>query len=158
MLKLRRKISDNHLIIMNKILKKHSIGRTVVVVFFAALAGFTSCSEDIDNSNLYTFTGETINDFLQKDSTRFSNFSYILHRVKLDKLLSAYGTYTCFAPTNDADRPDRILRLFKTERFGKVGIEARRLSVTIPNPAKRNRHKSGNDAKPGILIIKMRFT
>lgn len=87
---------------MNKILKKHSIGRTVVVVFFAALAGFTSCSEDIDNSNLYTFTGETINDFLQKDSTRFSNFSYILHRVKLDKLLSAYGTYTCFAPTNDA--------------------------------------------------------
>ena len=63
---------------------------------------FTSCTEDIDESNLYTFTGETIEDYLVNRSNRFSSFNYILSRIGYDKILSAYGTYTCFAPDNDA--------------------------------------------------------
>jgi len=63
---------------------------------------FTSCKEDIDESNLYTFTGETIEDYLSNRSERFSSFNYILGRIGYDKILSAYGTYTCFAPTNEA--------------------------------------------------------
>ena len=62
----------------------------------------TSCKEDIDESNLYTFTGETIEDYLANRSEQFSSFNYILKRIGYDKILSAYGTYTCFAPTNDA--------------------------------------------------------
>ena len=62
----------------------------------------SSCSEDIDESNLYTFTGETIEDYLSNRSEQFSSFNYILSRIGYDKILSAYGTYTCFAPTNDA--------------------------------------------------------
>ena len=61
-----------------------------------------SCKEDIDESNLYTFTGETIEDYLSNRSERFSSFNYILSRIGYDKILSAYGTYTCFAPTNEA--------------------------------------------------------
>ena len=62
----------------------------------------TSCKEDIDESNLYTFTGETIEDYLANRADRFSDFNYILQRIGYDKILSAYGTYTCFAPTNEA--------------------------------------------------------
>ena len=62
----------------------------------------TSCKEDIDESNLYTFTGETIEDYLVNRSDRFSSFNYILGRIGYDKILSAYGTYTCFAPNNEA--------------------------------------------------------
>lgn len=61
-----------------------------------------SCTEDIDEKNLYTFTGETIESYLANRPDSFSNFNYILKRAGMDKILSAYGTYTCFAPTNDA--------------------------------------------------------
>lgn len=67
-----------------------------------ALPLVTSCKEDIDESNLYTFTGETIEDYLVNRSERFSSFNYILSRIGYDKILSAYGTYTCFAPNNEA--------------------------------------------------------
>lgn len=63
---------------------------------------FTSCVKDPDESNLYTFTGETIEDFLTNRPEQFSSFHYILRRVELDQLLSSYGQYTCFAPTNEA--------------------------------------------------------
>jgi uncharacterized surface protein with fasciclin (FAS1) repeats len=63
---------------------------------------FNACKEDIDESNLYTFTGETIEDYLLNRSDRFSSFNYILGRIGYDKILAAYGTYTCFAPSNDA--------------------------------------------------------
>ena len=68
----------------------------------ALLSPFSSCKEDIDELNLYTFTGETIEDYLTNRSERFSSFNYILSRIGYDKILSAYGTYTCFAPDNDA--------------------------------------------------------
>ena len=66
------------------------------------MLGLASCKEDIDESNLYTFTGETIEDFLANRSDQYSSFNYILSRVGYDKILSAYGTYTCFAPNNKA--------------------------------------------------------
>jgi uncharacterized surface protein with fasciclin (FAS1) repeats len=66
------------------------------------LTALTSCKEDIDESNLYTFTGETIEDFLVNRSDQYSSFNYILERIGYDKILSGYGTYTCFAPSNEA--------------------------------------------------------
>ena len=74
------------------------VGCTAGVV----LTTVTSCKEDIDESNLYTFTGETIEDYLTNRPELFSDFNYILGRIGYDKILSAYGTYTCFAPTNEA--------------------------------------------------------
>ena len=68
----------------------------------AAIAPLASCKEEIDESNLYTFTGETIEDYLKNRDEQFSSFNYILSRIGYDKILSAYGTYTCFAPGNEA--------------------------------------------------------
>lgn len=72
---------------------------------FFALAGLSltmaSCNEEPDGSNLYTFTGNTVETFLQKDSN-LTAFNYILQRAGMDKMMAAYGQYTCYAPTNQA--------------------------------------------------------
>jgi len=59
-----------------------------------------SCNPEPDESDLYTFTGETIESYIAKDST-LTSFNYILSRVGYDAMMAAYGHYTCFAPVND---------------------------------------------------------
>lgn len=79
----------------------------------AVMIAFTqSCSDSIDRSDMYTFTGSTITGYLNDNPDDFSDFAYILTRVKLSPkststisdLLSARGHYTCFAPDNRAVR------------------------------------------------------
>ena len=76
--------------------------RRIFVAGVGALALMltTACNPEPDESDLYTFTGETIESFIKKDST-LSSFNYVLSQVGYDRLMSAYGIYTCFAPTND---------------------------------------------------------
>lgn len=62
----------------------------------------SSCNEEPDESNMYTFTGETIEDFIVNNEADFSSFNYILTRIGYDRILSSYGTYTCFLPGNKA--------------------------------------------------------
>jgi uncharacterized surface protein with fasciclin (FAS1) repeats len=81
---------------------KKFFSRLLLVAALPVMLGLASCKEDIDESNLYTFTGETIEDFLVNRSDQYSSFNYILSRVGYDKILSAYGTYSCFAPNNKA--------------------------------------------------------
>jgi len=81
---------------------KKFFSRLLLAAAVPVMLGLASCKEDIDESNLYTFTGETIEDFLANRSDQYSSFNYILSRVGYDKILSAYGTYTCFAPNNKA--------------------------------------------------------
>ena len=78
------------------------IQRKAFILLFAVPFVIMGCSENIDESNLYTFTGETIEDYLANREDQFGNFNYLLKRIGYDKILSAYGTYTCFAPTNEA--------------------------------------------------------
>ena len=63
---------------------------------------FTSCRDDVGSTNRYTFTGQTIADFLRENEDQFSDFITILERGGKFSLMKAYGTYTCFAPTNEA--------------------------------------------------------
>lgn len=65
-------------------------------------AGMTvSCSDEPDTSNFYTFKGEMISDYLNS-RPQFSMFKDVVERAGMMDLLSAYGAYTCFPPTNDA--------------------------------------------------------
>lgn len=74
------------------------------------LTVFSACREEINMENRFTFTGETVVDFLERNDSLFSQYSALLDVVKqsdrtqssVAKLLSAYGKYTCFAPTNKA--------------------------------------------------------
>lgn len=78
----------------------HKIGGMMALAALG-VASFTSCSEEIDDSNLYTFTGQTVIDYLRSDST-LSDIARISDIAGMSDRLSAYGTYTCFAPTNKA--------------------------------------------------------
>ena len=76
----------------------------------AVVAGgtFTSCQEEIAEENRFTFKGELIADHLENNEM-YSSFCTILKQAKIGRkassmytTLSTYGSYTCFAPTNEA--------------------------------------------------------
>ena len=79
---------------MNKKFFKACLGMLAIMVALGA------CNKEPDESNLYTFTGETIETFIQKDSD-LTSFNYILTRVGLDRMMASYGQYTCYAPSNE---------------------------------------------------------
>ncbi|MBQ6801317.1 MAG: fasciclin, partial [Bacteroidaceae bacterium] len=56
-----------------------------------------ACSDEPDAANYYTFKGEMMSQYLTS-RPQFSQYAQIVERAGLMKLLSAYGTYTCFAP------------------------------------------------------------
>ncbi len=71
--------------------------------------GFVSCSDDPGSGSYYTQTKEYASDYLQNRS-QYSDFVQILQRatgaegknLRLIDLLGTYGSYTVFAPTNEA--------------------------------------------------------
>lgn len=86
-------------------MKVWALGALTVV----AGSTFTGCSDEIEESSRFTFTGELIADHLKNNPDKYSNFCKILEQAKIGKkagsmltTLSTYGKYTCFAPTNEA--------------------------------------------------------
>ena len=74
----------------------------VVLIAFAAIQTmFVSCSDEPDRENYYTSTSHYATSFLQQNE-QYSLFVQILDRAQLLGLLGTYGSYTVFAPTNDA--------------------------------------------------------
>lgn len=73
----------------------------VTAAFTLSMGTLTSCSDEPDAENFYTFTGQMASDFL-RDSTRYSDFATIVERANLMDMLSSYGNYTVFVPTNEA--------------------------------------------------------
>lgn len=125
--------------IMNK------LGWYLSVFVFITFSGgaLSSCTDEVDDTSRYTSTGEMIIDFLktQKD---YSSFCYLLSRVKttnrpqsstLEKLLSARGNYTCFAPTNEAiqDYLDKINNMPEGTHF-----DIKQIPDSIANELTRN--------------------
>lgn len=78
---------------------------TMLVLLFVS-----SCKENIDMSDQFTFKDETIISYLEKHDTMYSEYLRILSEVKVSRrsnsslyqLLTARGNYTVFAPTNQA--------------------------------------------------------
>lgn len=91
---------------------KFNVKKACAVALSALISGFafTNCTDDIPEENRFTFKGELIATHLEKNPEKFSKFTEILKRAKLGnksagsilKTLSTYGSYTCFAPTNEA--------------------------------------------------------
>jgi uncharacterized surface protein with fasciclin (FAS1) repeats len=61
-----------------------------------------SCLDDAHNDVFRTFEDDTVFSLLEKQAERYSTFVKLLKTAHFDDLLSAYGTYTCFAPDNEA--------------------------------------------------------
>ena len=73
-----------------------------ILCILAIVLSILACTEEIDKSNRYTFTGETIADFILNRSENFTHFIRILKQAEMFGLLSTYGQYTLFLPTNEA--------------------------------------------------------
>ena len=73
------------------------------------LVAFTACKEEIDTSARYVFTEYTIASYLESHE-QFSEYVRLmkqqpvsdLSETSVFQLMTAYGYYTCFAPTNEA--------------------------------------------------------
>ncbi len=64
-------------------------------------AGFVCCSDEPDKDNFYTFTGEMMSDYIN-NREQYSDFATVVKRANMMDLLSTYGHYTLFLPSNDA--------------------------------------------------------
>jgi len=72
-------------------------------VCYGFVMALSSCSDEPDSSNFYTFKGQMMSEYLYGHE-QFSEFTAILERAGMMELLAAYGAYTCFPPTNEAVR------------------------------------------------------
>lgn len=112
--------------------------KTCALLLATILTGsaFIGCQDEVDESNRYTFTGDLISSYLEKDPEQFSHFVYILSKASLGnknqssllETLSSYGAYTCFAPTNDA------IERFLAEKYNiwATSVENNRNDPTAP--------------------------
>ena len=75
------------------------MSRRIQIIIYATLL-LLACREEIDKSNRYTFTGETVADFMLNRSDRYSHMITLMERAGLFGLLSTYGQYTLFLPDN----------------------------------------------------------
>lgn len=76
----------------------------LVVVAIAALftqTAFVSCDDDPGADSYYTSKKEYASDFLV-NREKFTEFTAIVRRSKMLDLLGTWGSYTVFAPTNEA--------------------------------------------------------
>ncbi len=69
-------------------------------VALGATVGLVSCNKEPDKSDLYTFTGQTIQDYLEENDSVFHLFNVIMSRSGYSRMMDAYGDYTCYAPVN----------------------------------------------------------
>ena len=73
-----------------------------ILYILALVLSIIACSDDIDKSNRYTFTGETVADYLLNRSDSYSHFINLLKKAELFSLLNTYGQFTLFLPDNEA--------------------------------------------------------
>ncbi len=72
-----------------------------IFIGVACLSGFVACEDSVDGEHYYTFTGEMMSDYIIS-RPEYSDFARIVERADLMDLLSVYGHYTCFLPSNEA--------------------------------------------------------
>jgi uncharacterized surface protein with fasciclin (FAS1) repeats len=73
----------------------------LAILLMCISGGYYACQESVSEDAFYTFTGNTIASFCEEDED-LSVFSQLIADADYAPLLSLYGHYTVFAPTNAA--------------------------------------------------------
>lgn len=81
--------------------KKNPICKWLLSILLTTLL-LASCLNEQSPATYYTFVDDNIASYLEKNSDDFSTFVSILKKARVWGELQTYGTYTCFAPTNEA--------------------------------------------------------
>jgi uncharacterized surface protein with fasciclin (FAS1) repeats len=80
-------------------MKKKNI--LLAILLLLVSGGYYSCQESVSEDAFYTFTGNTVVSFCEGDEN-LSVFHRLVEDADYASLLSLYGHYTVFAPTNAA--------------------------------------------------------
>lgn len=92
-------------------------GRLIAATLVLSAGLFqTSCWEEQHPGSYYTFSGETVADFLSNRDSVFSDFIYCLKKANVWGEMQAYGNHTCFAPTNEA------IKTYIMDKYGATSI------------------------------------
>lgn len=85
------------------VLRDNRRAKTLAITVFASLLFILSaCNSDDVGNNFYTFTGETVGQYISNRPETYSEFTNLLDTTGVMGLLNAYGDYTCFLPDNNA--------------------------------------------------------
>ena len=91
---------------IKKYTKSPLIALLSIILPLGGWGGFVSCvdNDDLDNAQgtFYSATKRTAAEIIGDDAERCSMFQAILEKANYYSLLSVYGNYTVFVPTNDA--------------------------------------------------------
>lgn len=134
---------------MNKTLAKSLKVLAMSTMLLIPCSTFMGCDDEIDESNRFTFKGELIATHLQNNPDKFSNFAEILRKARIGdkasgnmlRTLSTYGSYTCFAPTNEAVEKflqDQYNRYLNGEDTGITGPTLEELSDSMATVIAKN--------------------
>lgn len=85
-------------------MKTFTIKNALLIACSALMLGLISCDDDPGVENYYTAKGDMASTYLINHPERYSQFVEIINKSKLVNLdlLGTYGSYTVFAPTNEA--------------------------------------------------------
>lgn len=132
---------------MRLVRDKFKLWAVSLICLMAFGLSVVSCSDEIDDSNMYTFKGEMVMSCLNSRA-EFSDYANMLRSVRLSSksestiadLLSARGHYTVFAPTNDA------LHTYVDSIMGQANYDLSQLSDSIMEAIVKNSLiDNGND-------------
>lgn len=85
---------------MNKII---SLGRNMIQFLPAILIlSVLSCVNPLDNETFRTSNVKMIDEYMADPANQLTDFLKLIDKADYRGMLHAYGTYTCFAPTNEA--------------------------------------------------------
>jgi len=81
-----------------------------------AMIILAGCNSDDVGDSYYTFTGETVGQFIKNRPESYSEFTQVLEKTGVIGLLNAYGEYTCFLPDDQA-----MIRFYQSK--GKSSVD-----------------------------------
>ena len=89
---------------ITKTYRRLLIGLSFIICHLSFSVALTSCVDNDDDipETMYTSQKMTAGAFLEANSDRFSEFITLLKRTPYFSLMTTYGRYTLFAPTNEA--------------------------------------------------------
>ncbi len=89
---------------ITKINKRQLIGLSFIICHLSLSVALTACVDNDDDvpENMYTAQKMTAAQYLEANPEQFSDFITVLQRTPYYSLLTTYGRYTLFAPTNNA--------------------------------------------------------
>ncbi len=75
---------------------------TFLLMAASILICVSSCKDDMDGKTFLTSDDIMIDEYIEKEDPSMSTFLDIVDKVGFRGMVHAYGTYTCFIPTNEA--------------------------------------------------------